>query len=277
MNDFFNSWIALYQEPMFLLIPLATLALSVGSFLFFALPWTLLAWSDPLWARPYKIQQKPFQVKTYFWPNIARIIINSMMMLIVLVLTWPLLRLSNIHAGDVPPWYSWMIQIVFFLLLDDFLFYWMHRWMHENKWVLKHIHSVHHRIKNTCALDGNYFHWVEFVLIGSLAMVGPLLLGSHIYILYFWIIIRNLEAADGHTGYDLPWNPLRFLPLYDGAVYHDFHHARFKGNYAGALHYVDHFFGTYIKEYLEYKRAHKKSHSETSRFSEQNQNTELRP
>jgi sterol desaturase/sphingolipid hydroxylase (fatty acid hydroxylase superfamily) len=45
-------------------------------------------------------------------------------------------------------------------------------WMHENKWVLRNIHSVHHRIRNTCALDGNYFHWVEFVLIGSLTMLG---------------------------------------------------------------------------------------------------------
>ena len=257
VSDFFSDWIALYQDPMFLQFPIATLALSVGSFLLFALPWTLLAWVDPLWARPYKIQKKPFQVRTYFWPNIARITINSSMMLVLLILAWPLLRFNNIHLGEVPPWYVWVMQIGFFLLLDDFLFYWMHRWMHKNKWVLRHIHSVHHRIKNTCALDGNYFHWVEFVLIGSLAMVGPILLGCHLYVLYLWIIIRNLEAADGHAGYDLPWNPLRFLPLYDGPVYHDFHHARFKGNYAGALHYVDRYFGTYIKEYLDYKRDHK--------------------
>ena len=87
-------------------------------------------------------------------------------------------------------------------------------------------------------------------------MVGPIILGSHLYVIYAWIIIRNLEAADGHAGYDFPWNPLRFLPLYDGPVYHDFHHSRFKGNYAGALHYVDRYFGTYIKEYLAYKKPH---------------------
>ena len=268
MTEFFQAWLALYQDPVFfegavlregltfLEFPLATLALSVGTFLVIALPWTLLAWLDPKWARPYKIQNKPFQVAKYFWPNIARITLNSIMMFLVLVLVWPLLSLSNIHTGAIPPWYVWVFQIVFFLIFDDFLFYWMHRYMHENKWVLRHIHSVHHRIRNTCALDGNYFHWVEFVLIGSLAMVGPILLGCHLYVLYAWIIIRNIEAADGHAGYDFPWNPLRFLPLYDGPVYHDFHHARFKGNYAGALHYVDRFFGTYIKEYLEYKKRH---------------------
>jgi sterol desaturase/sphingolipid hydroxylase (fatty acid hydroxylase superfamily) len=255
MNELLGFLPEIYQDPMFLKFPLATLALSIGTFLIVAIPWTLLAFFDPDWAKPYKIQQKPFQVRKYFWPNIARITINSSMMLLLLIVTWPILKHSNIHLGEIPPWYVWVIQLAFFLLLDDFLFYWMHRWLHENKWMLRKVHSVHHRIRNTCALDGNYFHWAEFVMIGSLAMLGPIIVGCHLYVLYMWIIIRNIEAADGHAGYDFPWNPLRFLPLYDGPVYHDFHHARFKGNYAGALHYVDRFFGTYIKEYLAYKQS----------------------
>lgn len=43
-----------------------------------------------------------------------------------------------------------LAQLVFFVLLDDFLYYWMHRYMHENKWLLRNVHSVHHRIRNTC-------------------------------------------------------------------------------------------------------------------------------
>ena len=256
-NEAFSQWLALYQDPMFFRLPIATLLLSIGTFLLAATPWTLLAWIDPQWARPYKIQQKPFQVQRYFLPNLARITINTTIMLALLIIIWPLLRLSNIHTAEIPPWYAWVIQLIFFIILDDFLFYWVHRSLHENKWLLRHVHSVHHRIRNTCALDGNYFHWLEFVIIGSLALVGPLLLGCHLYVLYAWIIIRNIEAADGHSGYDLPWNPLRYLPLYDGAVYHDFHHAKFKGNYAGALHYVDGFFGTHIKQYLDYKKQSK--------------------
>jgi sterol desaturase/sphingolipid hydroxylase (fatty acid hydroxylase superfamily) len=256
MIELFEVMLGFYEDPMFFQFPVMTLLLSVGAFLAIALPWTLLAWIDPDWAKPYKIQQKPFQVREYFLPNLARITINSCAMLIILVLVWPLLRLSSIHAGEIPPWYVWVLQIIFFLLLDDFLYYLMHRWMHENKWMLRNVHSVHHRIRNTSALDGNYFHWLEFVLTASLAIIGPLLVGCHLYVLYVWIIIRNIEAADGHAGYDFPWNPLRFLPLYDGPVYHDFHHARFKGNYAGALHYLDRYFDTYIKEYLRYRKNH---------------------
>lgn len=259
---FINDWLTFYENPWFWQFPAATLLLSVVAFLVFALPWTLLAFIDPAWARPYKIQQKAFQVSRYFWPNMGRIVMNSSIMFLLLIFSWPLIKHSPIQAGTMPAWYVVALQIIFFILLDDFLYYWMHRYMHENKWLLKHVHSVHHRIRNTCALDGNYFHWLEFVMTGSLALVGPMLVGAHIYVLYGWIILRQLEAADGHAGYDFRWNPLHWLPLYQGPVYHDFHHAKFKGNYAGFLPYLDRFWGTYVKEYLAY-RARPDSHKQT--------------
>lgn len=251
--EFWQSWLHFYEDPWFWQYPAATLGISVLAFLLFAAPWTWLAWRDPAWARPYKIQQKPFQVRQYFLPNLARISINSSIMFLLLIVTWPLLKHSPIHTGELPPWYLIIVQLLFFIVLDDFLYYWMHRYLHENKWLLKHVHSVHHRIRNTCALDGNYFHWVEFVLTGSLALVGPLLVGCHLYVLYIWIVIRQLEAADGHAGYDFKWNPMHWLPVYQGPVYHDFHHARFRGNYAGFLPYLDHFWHTYVPEYLQYR------------------------
>lgn len=255
MMETLHHWaqqgLALYGDPRFWLIPMATQAIALIAFLAFALPWTLLAWKDPAWARRYQIQNKPFNVAKTFWPSLRAVLVNNLILIPFLLLSWPLLRLSGIHFGELPPWYVIVGQIVLFILLDDFLYYWMHRAMHKG-WLLKHVHSVHHRIRNTSALDGNYFHWIEFVMTASLALVGPVLLGVHGYVLWLWIIVRQLEAADGHCGYDIPWNPLHWLPVYKGPVYHDFHHARFRGNYAGFLPYLDRFWGTYVPEYLRY-------------------------
>ena len=130
--------------------------------------------------------------------------------------------------------------------------------MHENKWLLKHIHSVHHRIHNTCGVNGNYMHWVEYSLTATLTLVGPMLIGAHIYVVYLWVILRQVEGADGHIGYDIPWNPAHLLPVYEGPVYHDFHHAKFKGNYAGFLPYLDKYLGkTHIPAYLHYLQQKK--------------------
>lgn len=248
-----DQWFGYYQEPLFWSYPMAGLALSLVAFLAFALPWTALAYIDPPWARRFKIQDKPFQVASYFKDNMQIILRNNLIMLALLVAAWPLIRLTGIHDGPVPPWYVFAGQLVLFIFLDDFLYYWMHRWMHENRWMMRHVHSVHHRIKNTSAIAGNYLHPVEYLMTVGLMFIGPVLVGCHIYVLYAWIVIRQLEAADGHTGYDFPFNPLHWLPLYKGAPYHDFHHARFRGNYAGFLPYLDRYFGTYIKEYLSYR------------------------
>ena len=67
--------------------------------------------------------------------------------------------------------------------------------------------------------------------------------------------IRQWEAAEGHSGYDFPFGPTHLLPGSDGALHHDFHHAKVKGNYAGFLAWVDGLFGTYAKGYVEARAA----------------------
>ncbi len=254
MQAWLTDIIAIYQDPWFLKFPVATLAISIGAFLFWALPWTLVAWIDPPALRKYKIQSKDFEVARYFWPSIGRTFWNALILLGILTLVWPVLRHSPIHDGQLPAWYWILVQIVFFVLLDDFIYYWMHRYFHENKWLLKNVHAIHHRIHNTTAINGNYFHWLEFVLTATVALIPPTIIGAHIYVVWGWLIFRQFEASDGHCGYDIPWNPAHWLPVYEGPVYHDFHHKRFHGNYSGFLPYLDGVMGgTYVKEYLEYR------------------------
>ncbi len=248
-----SLWGEFYNDPWFWQFPVATLLISTGAFLSVAIPWTMIAWLDPVSLRKYKIQQKPFEFSKFFWPSIGRIVMNNLIMLGALIAVWPLLRLSGVHNGELPVWYIAVGQVVFFVLLDDFLYYWMHRYMHENKWLLKNVHSVHHRIRNTCGINGNYLHWAEYVATGSLALIGPLIFGVHIYVLWLWVVIRQIEGADGHIGYDVPWNPARLFPIYQGPVYHDFHHAKYQGNYAGFLPYLDKYLGnTHIAAYARY-------------------------
>lgn len=255
----FGLWEGFYNDPWFWQFPMATLAISMAAFLLVATPWTIVAWLDPISLRKYKIQQKPFEVKRFLLPSIGRILLNNAILASLLVLSWPLLKLTAVHNNELPIWYVIVAQLLFFVLLDDFLYYWMHRYMHENKWLLRYVHSVHHRVRNTCGINGNYMHWLEYSLTATLTLIGPILLGAHLYVLWVWVIIRQIEGADGHIGYDIPWNPVHLLPVYEGPVYHDFHHAKFKGNYAGFLPYLDKYMGkTHIPAYLRYVQGKKK-------------------
>ena len=261
-SDLFATVLGWYQDPMFLLYPIATWAISLAAFLLFAIPYTVLAWIDPPALARYKVQDKPFEVAKWLGPSLRCLLVNNLLMLGVLILSWSWMRLTPIHLGEMPPWYVVIAQLLFFIFLDDFLYYWAHRAMHKG-WLLKHVHSIHHRIRNTSPINGNYFHFLEYLIISTLALVGPWLVGAHLYVLWIWIIIRQFEAADGHCGYVLPWNPGHLLPLYEGAGYHDFHHSQYQGNYAGFLPYLDRFWGTYARGYETWRENRKHGRLET--------------
>ncbi|ATB30070.1 sterol desaturase family protein [Melittangium boletus] len=255
--DTLKNSLAIYQEERFLLVGVASTLLSMSAFLLFSLPWTWVAYKDPESLRKFRVQGREFPIKRWFWPSLGRFLVNGFLSFLSLVLVWPLIRnLPGIHTGELPPWYVMVGQIAFFIVLDDFLYYWMHRTLHT-RWLYKHVHSVHHRITTPFALTGNYMHAVEFILTSTLVLIGPSLVGAHVVTLWIWVVFRQFEAADGHSGYDVPWNPGLLVPFYKGPAYHDFHHRRFFGNYAGFFAYLDKLFGgTYSKGYEEYRRAH---------------------
>lgn len=256
----------IYSEPLFWLFPVAGWAIGILSFLAFAVPFTALAWKQPAWAEKYRIQARATGRRSVVWRAFGSSAVNNLVMGLVTLGAWPLLRLSHVHAGPLPAWYVIVLQLFFFILLDDFLFYWMHRGLHESRWLFKNVHSVHHRIMTPWSITGHYMHPAEYVLTGTVMLAGPLLVGAHVVTLYIWIVLRQWEAAEGHAGYDLPWSPSHLMPFGDGATHHDFHHAKVKGNYAGFFPWIDAAFGTLCQGYPEHL-AHQKTKRGQSPFS----------
>ncbi len=252
------DWLAeIYTEALFWEFPVMATLVSMGSFLLFAIPFTVLAWTKPAWAERYRIQARTTGRRSVVWPSVVRFAINNGVVAVITFASWPLLRLSGVHSGSLPAWYVIVGQLVFFILLDDFLFYWMHRGFHESRWLFKKVHSIHHRIMTPWAISGHYMHPVEFVATSLVMLIGPLLVGAHVVTLYIWVAWRQWEAAEGHAGYDFPISPTRLIPFSDGATHHDFHHAKIKGNYAGFFPWTDRAFGTICEGYEEHLQAHR--------------------
>lgn len=247
MSELLHTVIGWYREPLFWLFPVATGLISMFMFLAFAGPLTWLAGRDPAWARKYKIQSRHDR-HVSIRDALRQWFINNSQALVTASLLWPLFRLSGVHAGPLPAWWMIAAQLLFFVYLDDFLYYWFHRGMHT-RFMLKHVHGVHHRIYAPRAIAGHYMHPAEYGLTGLVVLAGPLLVGSHVLTIWLWVTFRQWEAAEGHCGYDFPWSPTKWLPFSDGAVHHDFHHAKVKGNFAGFLRWTDKTFGTLVPGY----------------------------
>jgi sterol desaturase/sphingolipid hydroxylase (fatty acid hydroxylase superfamily) len=249
-----DSILAMYRDPLFLLFPVAGSLVSMAAYLVFAIPLTWIAYADPPSLRKYRIQERRMEPGKVIGPAIRYWVMNNLIMTAVVVIGWPIMRHTGIHTGPLPAWWVIALQIVFFIYLDDFLFYWLHRALHS-KLMFRRIHSVHHRATTPWACSAQYLHPVEFVLTASLMLVGPNLLGSHVVTIWIWIVVRQWLGTEAHTGYSFPWNPTYLLPGYGGTEYHDFHHAKFTGNYAAFLGHLDRIFGTSAPRYLEHLAA----------------------
>jgi len=126
------------------------------------------------------------------------------------------------------PMESWPMIIIKFiaaaLILDTYQ-YWMHRWMHTNRFLYKHFHSVHHELTAPFAFGALYNHPVEGLLMDTVGSgIAPLLLDMHPRLVLIFFCISTMKTVDDHCGYHFwPWDPFQFF-FSNNAAYHDVHH-----------------------------------------------------
>lgn len=137
-------------------------------------------------------------------------------------------------------------QVVFFMVMEDLLFYWSHRLLHHPR-LYPHIHKRHHEFKDTVSIASEYAHPLESLLSNTLPTVaGYKLLGgkTHMATVLMWVIIRVTETIDGHSGYEFSWSPYRLMPFSGSASFHDYHHTHNIGNYGSFFTLWDTLCGT---------------------------------
>ncbi|KAA8549322.1 hypothetical protein F0562_001006 [Nyssa sinensis] len=165
----------------------------------------------------------------------------------VMIVSYPVFRYMGMRSSlPLPSWKVVSMQILFYFVLEDFVFYWGHRILHT-KWLYKHVHSVHHEYATPFGLTSEYAHPAEILFLGFATIIGPAITGPHLVTLWLWMVLRVLETVEAHCGFHFPWSLSNFLPLYGGADFHDYHHRllyKKSGNYSSTFVYMDWIFGT---------------------------------
>ncbi|MHA6289579.1 sterol desaturase family protein [Maricaulis sp. CAU 1757] len=149
-------------------------------------------------------------------------------------------------------WWVWLIAFV----LDDFVYYWSHRWAHTVRWFWAD-HVVHHSSQHynlTTALRQPWLNplTLKFMWLGSiLILVGfhPLMIGivGALNLIYqFWIHTEVIKKC-----------PAWFEAVMNTPSHHRVHHATnpiyLDRNYAGVFIIWDKLFGTFQPELAEEK------------------------
>ncbi|KAF1984002.1 hypothetical protein K402DRAFT_381998 [Aulographum hederae CBS 113979] len=133
--------------------------------------------------------------------------------------SWELLVAKAIYWLAVPAF-----QFTFAVVWLDTWQYFLHRFMHMNKWMYTTFHSRHHRLYVPYAYGALYNHPFEGFLLDTLgAGTGYLASGMSPRQGIWFFTCSTIKTVDDHCGYALPWDPLQHLTS-NNAGYHDIHH-----------------------------------------------------
>lgn len=127
-----------------------------------------------------------------------------------------------------------LFEVAAVLLLYDFLYYLLHRFVFHAWEVGARWHRFHHRIRSPRTKDSLYVHPMEtflgvatmLVSIAALGVVG----GMHVMSFAIAFLVYSLLNLFVHSAIRLPWLPLSAL-----SRHHDAHHASMRGGYYASI------------------------------------------
>ena len=125
-------------------------------------------------------------------------------------------------------WYGIsMIKIMTaFLIIDTWQFF-LHRSMHQNKFLYKHFHSRHHQLYVPYAFGALFNNPVEGFLLDTVGTgIASLALDLTPRESIFLYTFSTLKTVDDHCGYSLPWDLFQKV-FPNNSIYHDIHHQMF--------------------------------------------------
>jgi sterol desaturase/sphingolipid hydroxylase (fatty acid hydroxylase superfamily) len=87
------------------------------------------------------------------------------------------------------------LDLVKLIIGCDFLFYWVHRALHANKWLYRNIHKQHHEYVATNAWGSEYFSPVDMILNIIPGVAPALVLGTHFASILLFTSLRQWQTV----------------------------------------------------------------------------------
>ncbi|KAL7753217.1 C-4 sterol methyl oxidase [Sorochytrium milnesiophthora] len=200
----------------------------------------------------YRIQPDKHISDAQWWKCIRGVLVSHFVVELPVMLGFhPIAEFFGMRVteGQLPSWTAIALQVFLFMVVEDFIFYWTHRILHEVPSLYRRFHKMHHEFAAPFGLAAEYAHPLETVVQSAGTIVGPLAYAAivgdfHVFTLLVWIFVRILQAVEAHSGYDFPWSMNNIIPFWCGADHHDYHHQAFRGNYASSFRWWDYVLNT---------------------------------
>lgn len=117
-----------------------------------------------------------------------------------------------------------IMQIIVAMIVMDTWQYFVHRYMHQNKFLYRHVHSQHHRLVVPYAIGALYNHPLEGLLLDTFGgALSFLVSGMTARTAVTFFCFAVIKTVDDHCGLWLPCNIFHIF-FQNNTAYHDIHH-----------------------------------------------------
>lgn len=200
----------------------------------------------------YKIQKGQSFDKCKLWNVVKTLLVNQIFVIFpfAFAVSWIQQRYGVGPYIDqtLPSPKEMALHTIGFVLVDEVLFYYGHRLLHQ-KAIYRHCHKIHHEFTSPIGLVAIYCHPFEMLVSNVIPLFGGCVpMSSHMYTVLGWVVFAVLGTQTHHCGFHWPWMMHDHQPSF-----HDFHHQKFTCNY-GNITWLDRLHGT-DKMYRDYQAS----------------------
>lgn len=136
-------------------------------------------------------------------------------------------------------WINVFIGLLIFTLWNEVHFYIVHRFMHL-KFMMKHVHSIHHRSTVPTVYSVYSFHWMEAFLLSTVSLTLAIFLPFSILAIFLYPMVSILLNFAGHCNHRFGHGEGDSALLF--GTHHNEHHSKARRNYGFALNLLDKWF-----------------------------------
>jgi len=132
--------------------------------------------------------------------------------------------LCYFDVAEVGGWPQYAAFTLLYLALVEVGIYWMHRTLHENKWLYKHVHALHHKYNKPSTLSpwaSVAFNPIDGILQASPYVACLFLVPCHYLTHVVMVFFTAVWATNIHDAMDGDTEPIM------GSKYHTLHHTHY--------------------------------------------------
>jgi len=136
---------------------------------------------------------------------------------------------------------GYIILMTIYLAFVEVGIYWMHRILHTNKFLYKHVHALHHKYNKASTLTpwaSIAFNPLDGLLQASPYLAGIFFIPCHYFTHLFLLFFTAIWATNIHDTLNGDTEPIM------GSKYHLIHHTHYHCNFGQFFIFCDWFWGT---------------------------------